>query len=86
MAKANRLLVPVGQAAVSGWLLTPSPLQISCSAVSSLPDVAFKINGKKFTVPATAYVIEVSTPRGRGQGWTLQGEGCVCVWGGPGSW
>uniref|UniRef100_A0A8B9DQM9 pepsin A n=1 Tax=Anser cygnoides TaxID=8845 RepID=A0A8B9DQM9_ANSCY len=41
--------------------------------VSRLPDVAFKINGKKFTVPATAYVIEVSTPRGQGQGWTLQG-------------
>uniref|UniRef100_A0A8B9R174 pepsin A n=1 Tax=Anas platyrhynchos TaxID=8839 RepID=A0A8B9R174_ANAPL len=51
------------------------------SAVSSLPDVAFKINGKKFTVPATAYVIEVSTPRGRGQGWTLQGEGCLWILG-----
>ncbi|NWZ30947.1 PEPA protein, partial [Asarcornis scutulata] len=56
--------------------------EISCSAVSSLPDVAFKINGKKFTVPANAYVIEsdgfcslgfegMDTPTESGELWIL---------------
>ncbi|KAI6068373.1 Pepsin A-like protein [Aix galericulata] len=56
--------------------------EISCSAVSSLPDVAFKINGKKFTVPAKAYVIEsdglcslgfegMDTPTESGELWIL---------------
>ncbi|KAM6133080.1 pepsin A-5 [Phoenicopterus ruber ruber] len=32
--------------------------EISCSAVSSLPDVVFHINGKTFPVPASTYVME----------------------------
>uniref|UniRef100_A0A8B9DSE5 pepsin A n=1 Tax=Anser cygnoides TaxID=8845 RepID=A0A8B9DSE5_ANSCY len=56
--------------------------EISCNDVSRLPDVAFKINGKKFTVPATAYVIEsdgfcslgfegMDTPTESGELWIL---------------
>uniref|UniRef100_A0A8C4UFU1 pepsin A n=1 Tax=Falco tinnunculus TaxID=100819 RepID=A0A8C4UFU1_FALTI len=32
--------------------------EVSCSAVSSLPDIVFNINGEAFPVPASAYVIQ----------------------------
>uniref|UniRef100_A0A8C0GSW8 Peptidase A1 domain-containing protein n=1 Tax=Chelonoidis abingdonii TaxID=106734 RepID=A0A8C0GSW8_CHEAB len=35
-------------------------VRISCSAMSSLPDIVFTINGIEFPVPASAYIIDVS--------------------------
>lgn len=53
-----------------------APLQISCSAISSLPDIVFHINGQAFPLPPSAYVMEVSIPPGRALGGV----------GGSGSW
>uniref|UniRef100_A0A452HSS0 Peptidase A1 domain-containing protein n=1 Tax=Gopherus agassizii TaxID=38772 RepID=A0A452HSS0_9SAUR len=35
-------------------------VRISCSAMSSLPNIVFTINGIEFPVPASAYIIDVS--------------------------
>uniref|UniRef100_A0A8C3FVI5 Peptidase A1 domain-containing protein n=1 Tax=Chrysemys picta bellii TaxID=8478 RepID=A0A8C3FVI5_CHRPI len=35
-------------------------VRISCSAMSSLPNIVFTINGIKFPVPASAYIIDVN--------------------------
>uniref|UniRef100_A0A8C8SA11 Peptidase A1 domain-containing protein n=1 Tax=Pelusios castaneus TaxID=367368 RepID=A0A8C8SA11_9SAUR len=35
-------------------------VRISCSSVSSLPDIIFNINGIDFPLPASAYILEVS--------------------------
>ncbi|NWH53911.1 PEPA protein, partial [Fregata magnificens] len=43
-----------------GALGATSNGQISCSAISSLPDVVFYINGNAFAVPPSAYVIEMN--------------------------
>ncbi|NWQ84550.1 PEPA protein, partial [Columbina picui] len=40
----------------------------NCDSASSLPDIIFYINGYSFSVPPSAYVIEVSTTPGRGPG------------------
>uniref|UniRef100_A0A663EZY8 pepsin A n=1 Tax=Aquila chrysaetos chrysaetos TaxID=223781 RepID=A0A663EZY8_AQUCH len=45
---------------ILGTLGASSNGAISCSAVNTLPDVVFQINGKTFSVPPRAYVIEVS--------------------------
>uniref|UniRef100_A0A8C3FVE7 pepsin A n=1 Tax=Chrysemys picta bellii TaxID=8478 RepID=A0A8C3FVE7_CHRPI len=39
---------------------TYCPRRISCSAMSSLPNIVFTINGIEFPVPASAYIIDVS--------------------------
>ncbi|NXC76989.1 PEPA protein, partial [Anhinga anhinga] len=47
--------------------------EISCHAISSLPDIVFHINGYAFPLTPSAYVIEVSISRGADRG----------VWGCP---
>lgn len=44
--------------------LTPYSQQISCDDISKLPDITFHINGYAFNLPASAYVLNVSTPWG----------------------
>ncbi|XP_029894313.1 pepsin A-5 [Aquila chrysaetos chrysaetos] len=44
---------------ILGTLGASSNGAISCSAVNTLPDVVFQINGKTFSVPPRAYVIEI---------------------------
>uniref|UniRef100_A0A8C4WCV5 pepsin A n=1 Tax=Gopherus evgoodei TaxID=1825980 RepID=A0A8C4WCV5_9SAUR len=41
---------------------TCCPKHISCSAMSSLPNIVFTINGIEFPVPASAYIIDWSGP------------------------
>lgn len=60
---------------VPGGPLTPRPQQISCDDISKLPDVTFHINGHAFTLPASAYVLNVSTHRGGDGDGTEMGVG-----------
>uniref|UniRef100_K7FZL1 pepsin A n=1 Tax=Pelodiscus sinensis TaxID=13735 RepID=K7FZL1_PELSI len=39
----------------------PSSLQVSCSAMSSLPEIIFNINGNAFPVPASAYILNAQS-------------------------
>lgn len=32
---------------------------VSCSAISSLPDIVFTINGIQYPVPPSAYILQV---------------------------
>ncbi|KAM9278176.1 pepsin A-like [Morus bassanus] len=56
--------------------------EISCSAISSLPDIVFHINGQAFPLPPSAYVMEndgycslglqgMNVPTGSGELWIL---------------
>ncbi|CAM5119789.1 unnamed protein product [Eretmochelys imbricata] len=50
---------PSGVSNINSYIGT-SDGAISCSAMSSLPDIVFTVNGIEFPVPASAYIIEES--------------------------
>ncbi|XP_077675976.1 pepsin A-like [Eretmochelys imbricata] len=52
---------PSGVSNINSYIGTSDgTVRISCSAMSSLPDIVFTINGIEFPVPASAYIIEES--------------------------
>uniref|UniRef100_A0A8C3FVI4 pepsin A n=1 Tax=Chrysemys picta bellii TaxID=8478 RepID=A0A8C3FVI4_CHRPI len=52
---------PTGISNINSYIgASDGTVRISCSAMSSLPNIVFTINGIEFPVPASAYIIDVS--------------------------